>query len=628
MYEVLAHAAALAGLVALLFLPGYALERQLLREADLAGLRAPARAVLGIATWMLALFALACLGALRPAPLAAVSIAFAALAAGARLRQGPAAAAEPLGLPFLAAAGLATAPFWIGALDYRVAWDAGAYHLALPQRYVAAGGFTPIPLNVYAIWPHATELLFALALWLRDPALATALHAAFGALALWTAYLACRAAGRPLSGWIAAPLALANPVFLFELGVAYVDLVLAFFFSAGIVFLARALRSRVPELGALAIAGVCAGALAAVKLNGVLLAAAIAALSIPRAISLARSGEFRALRGSALAFGAPLAALWLPWVARSAWLTGDPFYPLLFSIFGGPDWSAALSAQFARWQRNIGMGRGALDYALLPLRVLLEGGQDYGHFAGRLGAHWLALIPLALAGARREPLARAALGASGLYFALWALGSQQLRFLVPILVPLGIAAGLALEHGANRIAALWPRARIRSLRAVATAVAIAPLCVFGRDHLAGAFASLDTLRLDAELRRAASSEPHWRWANAALPASARVLLLDTNQSFFLEREALADSFFEASQIADWLGSAQTPEQLHARLAQRGVTHLLRDRRRDWGIRWPPALLALLADPTHSALLYRSADARVEVFELESSAAEDRSGEQP
>src|SRR5215831_2154855 len=268
MHEVLAHAAALGCLVAALALPGYALERAALRGADLDGLRVLARLALGIACWMLALFALAAAGALRPLPVAALALAFALAAAWARRRFGRA-RGEPLDAGFLAAAALATAPFWLAALGYRVGGDAATYHLSLPKRYLAAGGFTPIPISVYAIWPHATELLFAFAMLLRDYALGVALHTAFGALSLYAAFAACRAAGRPAAGWIAAPLALANPVFLFELGVAYVDLAYAFFFTAGVVFVARALRSRPADAGALALAGVCGGALAGIKLTGV-----------------------------------------------------------------------------------------------------------------------------------------------------------------------------------------------------------------------------------------------------------------------------------------------------------------------------------------------------------------------
>lgn len=614
MHEVLAHAAALLGLVAALVLPGHALERAWLRSADLDGLRALARAALGIATWMLALFALAAAGALRLAPVAALALAFACAAALAQRRFGPA-RGEPRDLVFLAAAGLVTAPFWLQALGYQVTGDAGTYHLTLPKRYLAAGGFTPVPLSVYAIWPHATELLFALAMLVRDHALAPALHTAFGALALWAVYAACRAAGRPAAGWLAAPLALANPVFAFELGVAYVDLAYAFFFSAGVVCMARALRSRPADPGALALAGVCGGALAGVKLSGVLGAAAIAALALPRVVSLARAGQARDVASLALRFGAPVAVLWLPWLARSAFATGNPFYPFFYEVFGGPDWSAALGRQFAEWQRGIGMGRAPQDYALLPLRVLTAGGADYSRFAGRLGAHWLVLLPLAAALGWREPLVRAALGACAVYFALWAAGSQQMRFLIPLVPLLALGSALALDAGLDRLAARRTTKTRAALRVGLAALALVVAFQSVRAHYAQALAALPALRADAATRQAAAVDPVYRWIALTLPADARLLLLDTNQTFFLEREALADSFFEASQLADWLRDARSPDDVGARLAARGVSHVLRDRRRDWGIAWPPALLALLEDESRAARRYRSPDGRVEVWEL-------------
>jgi hypothetical protein len=614
MHEVLAHAAALLCLVAALILPGHALERAWLRGADLGGLRALACAALGIACWMLALFALASAGALRPTPVAALALGFGAAAWLARRRFG-AARGEPLDLPFLAAAAFATAPFWLAALGYQAPGDAATYHLSLPKRYLAAGGFTAVPMNVYAFWPHATELLFALAMLLRDHALAAALHTAFGALALWAVFAACRAAGRPAAGWIAAPLALANPVFAFELGVAYVDLAYAFFFTAGVVFMARALRSRPADPGAVSLAGVCGGALAGIKLTGALGAAAIALLALPRAVSLLRAGEARRVGALALCFALPLCALGLPWLARSALATGNPVYPFCYATFGGPDWSPALAARFAEWQRDIGMGRGPLDYALLPLRVLLEGGADYAHFGGRLGAHWLALVPLACALGWREPLVRAALAASGAYFALWAAGSQQARFLIPLLPLLALACAMALDAAVDRFASARPAGVRRALRLALGALALFLALANVRAHYAQALAALPALRADASARRAAAVDPVFRWIDAALPRDARLLLLDTNQTFFLEREALADSFFEASQLADWLRGAQSEDEIAARLAARGISHVLRDRRRDWGIDWPPALLALLGDETRATRRYLSPDRRVEVWEL-------------
>ena len=101
---------------------------------------------------------------------------------------------------------------------------------------------------------------------------------------------------------------------------------------------------------------------------------------------------------------------------------------------------------------------------------------------------------------------------------------------------------------------------------------------------------------------------------ATLPPEAKLLLLNTNQGFFLERDYLSDSFFEASQIADWLRDAATPQAVIARLRERRITHVLLENR-DWDIDWPQALLALLADRDLAAPRYRSSDGRFDLFEL-------------
>ncbi|MEE8526786.1 MAG: hypothetical protein V3T72_22865, partial [Thermoanaerobaculia bacterium] len=99
-----------------------------------------------------------------------------------------------------------------------------------------------------------------------------------------------------------------------------------------------------------------------------------------------------------------------------------------------------------------------------------------------------------------------------------------------------------------------------------------------------------------------------------LPAGARLLLLNTGQGFFCEREYIADSFFEASQIADWLGPADSVEVLRELLTEEGVTHLLVEHR-EWGIAYPAALFEMLRNPSQVDVIYRSPEGRYSVVAL-------------
>jgi hypothetical protein len=349
--------------------------------------------------------------------------------------------------------------------------------------------------------------------------------------------------------------------------------------------------------------------LAATKVNGVVGSAVLGCALLGPLAARARRGEARAAGADALRFGVPVLALWLPWLAKSAAYTGNPVYPLAFGWLGGPDWSPRLGEQLVAWQRSIGMGRGLADFLWLPLRVTLEAGPGYDRFGGVIGAHWLAAPVLAAAG-WRHPLVRAGLLVSGVGFAAWALGSQQARFLIPLLPVLALCAALGALEGLARVGG----ASARRVGAALLAVAALGLAVQTmRRPAAEARALWPRLSAGAEALRADAVQPLHHFV-ATLPADAHLLLLDTNQVFFLERASWSDSFFEASQIADALRGAESAEQAHALLRERGITHVLRARI-EWGIDWPAGLVALLEDPRLSRRRFLASDGRHEVFEL-------------
>jgi hypothetical protein len=125
-----------------------------------------------------------------------------------------------------------------------------------------------------------------------------------------------------------------------------------------------------------------------------------------------------------------------------------------------------------------------------------------------------------------------------------------------------------------------------------------------------ALRSPEAIRAEA----AAAVPDVFRFVERSLPREAVLLFVNTNRGFFCRREYLADSFFEASQVADWLRPAQTVGELRALLDERGVTHVLFERR-NWGIRYPAALHALLRNPKQAAPRYESAERRLVLYEL-------------
>ena len=91
------------------------------------------------------------------------------------------------------------------------------------------------------------------------------------------------------------------------------------------------------------------------------------------------------------------------------------------------------------------MGRGWIDYLLLPYRVAVEARHgDFRTFDGRLNPLWIVLLPLAAVVARSDQRVRRAVVFTATFFTLWALGSQQIRLLIPTLPHAAFAGGVAV----------------------------------------------------------------------------------------------------------------------------------------------------------------------------------------
>jgi hypothetical protein len=500
--------------------------------------------------------------------------------------------AEWAGLAVLA--GVAV-PMLLLALYPSVSWDADTYHLGVPRLWLDHGGFREIPFNVYSNWPLATELLFAMAMLVRGFVSAKLLHFFFGMAVVYGMWVGMggRSHRRPWTvGLLAAGLLLSNDVVLDELSIAYVELAQAFFLLVCVLAVSHA-RSHPEDSRAMLLAGVSGGLVASVKVTGIV-GPALAFLWL---VPLVRKNPVRVLS----CIGIPVCLLWFPWLVKSEIHAGNPVYPLLYSTFGGVWWSEELSAELGTWMSSMGMGRTALDFLLLPLRVILEGGAGYERFDGVISPLWLGLVPLAAWRGRGDSLSRLCIGVAAGFFVFWSLSSQQMRLLVPVLPLLGVAAGRAVlglegETGIRRFVGV-----------AAAAVLLASAGWTARDRIQ--LAPQVVQRLVSPGEAEARVPPVYRFIRSDLPADARLLLLNTNHCFYCERDYVADSFFHASQVADWAGGYSDAEKVAAGLGELGISHLL-IARKDWGISYPDPLGQLLQDPAYVRTVLETPSHRV------------------
>jgi hypothetical protein len=612
------HLAGLGVLVAAFLSAGILIEHyvgSLRRVRTAAGLT---RLTLGMTSWIVLLFAFAAAGVLRLSVVgsaAALVMVIGMVVAWHDRLADPAAVRAWIRtvrpdiamLPLLPVGVVLLALLFESLMPY-VGWDASVYHLTLPKLYLANGGFRRVPFNVSSYWPLNIQLLYAFAMLIHDYIVAKLLHLMFLVLCVVAAYRLASKHSSQAGGSVAAMLLLANPVLLDEARFAYIDLGFAFFFLMAFAFALEHLHTRraVP----LVLAGISCGVVAGTKILGAVAAPCIAGLVVFSRATPFQIAELRhAVRDVLLYVALPAFFLALPWYLRSYWYTGNPLYPLFYPWFGGPEWNTSLTQQFLRWQQSIGMGRQFVDYLLLPFRVVLDGGDDYGHFDGRISPVWSIVVPVSLAFAGSNPVVRRSLAVACLYFVAWAATSQQARFLIPIIPLVAIAGGISVDRLLARLSTR--PARVVLIAGVGGALLLWSSHVVMTDGArAGRAMLIRGVSVPGDVKA-----PVYQFISDTLPADARLMLLNTNQGFFVDREYIADSFFEASQMnALILEGGADPPDVSRRLRERGITHVLLSTD-DWDIPYPRALWDFLGDRRLVELLYTCPDRTCFLFRV-------------
>ncbi len=446
-------------------------------------------------------------------------------------------------------------------------FDVREYHLQAPKEYYLTGRITFLPHNVYANMPLGTEMLSLLGMigvgdWWIGALVGKTLIACFALLTAFALVAAGRRFASPAAGVIAALVYLSIPWValvstqgLVEGGFAFYWLMAVY----GVLLWREWLAERERDNRPLALAGFLAGAAAACKYPAVLYCI------VPLGVWIAVRGIFspgkraeraRDIRG----FVRPLAVFLMaitvgcgPWFVKNAVLTGNPTYPLLYGVFDGRTRTAQKEEQWSRAHRPP-------DYTLSDL---VGRAADVTWRSDWLSPVIVPLAVLAFVTARRQRLAIVLAGYLAYVFCAWWLLTHRIdRFWVPALPLAALLAGI----GATWTDARWWRGTLAVFLAAGLLfdfVVITSGQLIDNRYLA----DLNVLRDDPQ-----RVEPWHRYLNAHRAEVTRVLLVGDAQPFDLEVPALYNTVFDDC-IFEQLARDRTPEQVHAALAAREISHI-------------------------------------------------------
>jgi hypothetical protein len=449
-------------------------------------------------------------------------------------------------------------------------FDVREYHLQVPKEWFQAGRVTFLPHNVYGNMPLGAEM----------PALIAA-HWIPGSMAWWwgalvgkvvicsmafATSLAIYAFGcryfHCWAGVIGAIVYLTTP-WIFHVSVnGLVEGALGFYLFLAIqALLLHTGRPPSDSPAPLMTSGYLAGAAVACKYTGLVF------VVFPLLVLIGWRGRSFGIRACTIGGTMFLAMVVLGcgvWFAKNLAMTGNPTYPLLYSVFGGEPWDEEKNE---RWQAAHGPqpNQAGRRYSWGQLRASLI---DLGWYSDKLTPLLVPLLLFTLLQRRRRDLQALLAGFLILNFVTWWLLTHRYdRFFVPnfpVMATLGGMGGawIALRSG-------W-RAVLISL--LLLTVLVNTLLV-GSGILTGdnrILVPLEVLRLDAW--RSPRVHPAHRYLNRHVPPEHSALLVGEAQVFDLEVPIYYSTCWDDCFLETWMKGKSREERLEE-LRRRKISHV-------------------------------------------------------
>lgn len=482
-------------------------------------------------------------------------------------------------------------------------FDVKEYHLGGPKEWYLDNRVRFLPHNVYTSFPFLTEMLSLSAMvvygdWFRGALAGQLLLAGFLPLTAATVYAVGRRLFGTTAGLLGAVVYVTTPWAYRISVIAYAEGGLACYLAlsllAAVVAIER-IREGAASRPAVLLAGLFAGSAMACKYPGLVqvvapigLAAAGAARwgritpveqAVPRATGVpahwassgpelsperSRSPISRVARVAVIyCFGLIVAVG--PWLAKNTIETGNPVYPLLWTIFGGQDWDAASNDKWRAGHSPSHHDPGAFFTDAIGV-VASSDWQSLLVFG---------LAPLALLARNRQAAAWVWGYVGYLYVTWWVLTHRIDRFWVPMLPAVCVLAGAGAawaEDLPRRIRNEAYGTTLRSLWRAACGLAFAVAVGLNLGIVTSPLSGNPSYLGDLDSVAKAVKTPHLAALERTVPPGSKVLLVGEAAIFDARLPVLYNTVFDHNLFEDWTRD-QAADEVRRAFAERGVTHV-------------------------------------------------------
>ncbi len=452
-------------------------------------------------------------------------------------------------------------------------YDALMYHLEGARSIYEHHGFFPDLNNWWNNYPFLVQMLFLVGLAFDSDVLARLINLGFG-ISLLGVTLALAKRLRPRrEAWFTNAALLGIPAFALWASFAYVDLANATF--VGLAALALVLWRDQSTAWPLVYSGIMTGLALASKYTSVL-DAGLLTLAVLWLLRAWRND--RRIRGF-ISFAAPALLLAAPWYLKNWIWMGSPIFPTY--LIQPQPLTIRNELNTAYVLHGFGTGSEWMDFLVLPIQ-LYQSSLAYGQFALEMPSllfPFLLLVPLAWRSVSKPMLVLALTR-----FALWAVTTQQMRFLLTTFVILSLLFSDTI-HGLLKRSSRITELSIKGIvLGVVLASGSAGVVRIGQLEPWSVVLGLESR--EVFLRRELAGYQARMYIEAHLPSEARVFLVGDGRRYYCppQCDPVVDQF-------GWTGvaieSGFRVDQTIERLCSGSFTHLL--------VSWPDVNYLLAHD---------------------------------
>ncbi|MHC4402753.1 MAG: glycosyltransferase family 39 protein [Planctomycetota bacterium] len=465
------------------------------------------------------------------------------------------------------------------ALAPPTAGDALCYHLELPKTFLLEHEIGFLPDSENSTFPLLVEMWFLWGLALDGGVAAQLVHWGAGLLlGLATVVLATPIIGRRWA-WIAGAVVVLVPGVNNQMAAPLNDVALALLTTLALAAWRRAVVDVDGRRWAV-IAGVMGGGALGTKYLALVFAAAVAVAAVWA--FLRRPRQRQALAESAAVVAVVAISVGGLWYVRAAWHRGNPVYPFLSEVFTSPA-TETPDGHETLPESKAPMGRHPAGIAAAAWHVTMHP-ERFGGRGHQLGALFLVALP-GLFFARRLRGLGSLLAVAAVYWVVWYLLRQNVRFLLPI-VPLLAVSVVWIWIEVGRFPLMPRLVVVATLAGILAAGALVPLARCG-DRMAVAVGMESR---DDYLER---HEPTWPAADlmGQLWGTRAHLLSQDYRAFHFPCRVTRESVYRRRTRYD--RKITHPADLSRVLRDAGFTHLLlAENVRRQGIQYDPTLTRL------------------------------------